>query len=112
MTKYPLYKKLCPGLTVIILGIQICSEKKSEASIAGGLPTSSGSDDRRHQVASGAPVTPGVTPGASVASLVHNPGLLHQSLLHHQAAQAAHSMQGKRERAGSSHSPDHFNVHC
>ena len=93
MTKYFLYKKLCPGLTAsIIPGIQICSEKKAEASIAGGLPTSSGSDDRRH-VPSQAPV--------SVASLVHGPGLLHQSLLHHQAAQAAHSMQGNilRERA-------------
>lgn len=107
MTKYPLYKKLCPGLTVIILGIQICSEKKSEASIAGGLPTSSGpgSDDRRH-VASGASLTP-----ASVASLVHGPGLLHQSLLHHQAAQAAHSMQGNTSVRAGSHSPDHFNVH-
>ena len=103
MTKYFLYKKLCPGLTAsIIPGIQICSEKKAEASIAGGLPlpTSSGSDDRRH-LPSQAPV--------SVASLVHGPGLLHQSLLHHQAAQAAHSMQGNILR--ESHSPDHFNVH-
>ena len=85
-------KSYVPFLTVIIPGIQICSEKKSEASIAGGLPTtssSSGSDDRRH--------VPSAAPGVSVASLVQHPGLLHQSLLHHQAAQAqaaAHSMQG------------------
>ena len=93
MTKYPLLcsiKSYVPFLTVIIPGIQICSEKKSEASIAGGLPTSSsssGSDDRRHVPSA---------PGVSVASLVQHPGLLHQSLLHHQAAQAqaAASMQG------------------
>ena len=86
MTRYPLsIKSYGPGLTVIIPGIQICSEKKSEASIAGGLAPGSGSDDRRH---------PPVSSVSSVSPLVPGPGLLHQSLLHHQAAQAAHSMQG------------------
>ena len=94
MTKYPLYKKLRPSLTDIILGIQICSEKKSEVSIAGGLAASSGSGSEDRRPVAGVPGVPG--PPVSVSPLVPGPGLLHQSLLHHQAA-AAHSMQGNRK---------------
>ena len=87
MTKYPLYKKLSPGLTVNILGIQICSEKKPEVGL-GGI----GSDDQR-SVSPAKKLGPGLTghtghsghlPAAAQLGHMTGAGGLHnvQSLLH------------------------------
>ena len=82
MTKYPLlYKKLCPVLTVIIPGIQICSERKTEAGMVpderGGVSPLGGKKT----------VTPTSYPAPGHAGMLPVQSLLHQ---HH-----GHTIPGK-----------------